>query len=374
MKNNQVTLGKLTLKTGETFFGEIFGSSEPQVGEIIFNTSMSGYQEVITDLSYTDQIVCFTYPHIGNVGTNEEDLESFNGGCKGIVIRETTKVTSNWRNKQELSRFLEKKGIIGLSGIDTRQLTRILREQGSQPAVISLKDFSENKIKSLFDSFGDLKGKDLAEKVTCRENYLWREGSVDTKLESKTKFKVVAYDFGIKLNILRLLVDRGCEVNVVTAKTSAEEVLRMNPDGVFLSNGPGDPEPCDYAIEAIKKILEKKLPVFGICLGHQLLGLALGLETEKMKFGHHGANHPVKDLKSNEVFITSQNHGFTISENSIKNNNNVEVTHRSLFDNTVQGISYADGRAFGFQGHPEASPGPQDIQSLFDKFIRNMSD
>ena len=373
MKNNQVTLGKLTLKTGETFFGEIFGSTEPQVGEIIFNTSMSGYQEVITDLSYTDQIVCFTYPHIGNVGTNEEDLESFSGGCKGMVIREATKVSSNWRNNEDLSCFLEKKGITGLSGIDTRKLTRILREQGSQPAVISLKNYSEKKIKSLFDSFGDLKGKDLAQKVTCSENYLWRDGSYNTKVDLQKKFKVVAYDFGIKHNILRLLVDRGCEVNVVTAKTSAEEVLKMNPDGIFLSNGPGDPEPCDYAIKAIKKILEMKLPVFGICLGHQLLGLALGLETEKMKFGHHGANHPVKDLKSNEVFITSQNHGFTISENSIKNNNNVEVTHRSLFDNTIQGISYADGRVFSFQGHPEASPGPQDIQSLFDKFIKNMS-
>ena len=268
---------------------------------------------------------------------------------------------------------MKKKGITGLSGIDTRKLTRILREQGSQPAVISLKNYSEKKIKSLFDSFGDLKGKDLAQKVTCSENYLWRDGSYNTKVDLQKKFKVVAYDFGIKHNILRLLVDRGCEVNVVTAKTSAEEVLKMNPDGIFLSNGPGDPEPCDYAIKAIKKILEMKLPVFGICLGHQLLGLALGLETEKMKFGHHGANHPVKDLKSNEVFITSQNHGFTISENSIKNNNNVEVTHRSLFDNTIQGISYADGRVFSFQGHPEASPGPQDIQSLFDKFIKNMS-
>ncbi|MDC2973370.1 glutamine-hydrolyzing carbamoyl-phosphate synthase small subunit, partial [SAR86 cluster bacterium] len=301
------------------------------------------------------------------------DLESFSGGCKGIVIREATKVSSNWRNNEELSCFLEKKGITGLSGIDTRKLTRILREQGSQPAVISLKNYSEKKIKSLFDSFGDLKGKDLAQKVTCSENYLWRDGSCNTKVDLQKKFKVVAYDFGIKHNILRLLVDRGCEVNVVTAKTSAEEVLKMNPDGIFLSNGPGDPEPCDYAIKAIKKILEMKLPVFGICLGHQLLGLALGLETEKMKFGHHGANHPVKDLKSNEVFITSQNHGFTISENSIKNNNNVEVTHRSLFDNSIQGISYADGRVFSFQGHPEASPGPQDIQSLFDKFIKNMS-
>ena len=373
MKNNQIKFGKLTLKTGHTFFGEIFGATDPQVGEIIFNTSMSGYQEVITDLSYTDQIVCFTYPHIGNVGTNDEDLESFSGGCKGIVIRETTKITSNWRNNEELSLFLEKKGITGLSGIDTRQLTRILREQGSQPAVISLKDYSEKKIESLFDCFGDLKGKDLAQKVSCSEKYIWSEGSVDTKSDPKKKFKVVAFDFGVKHNILRLLVDRGCEVNVVPARTSAEEVLKMNPDGIFLSNGPGDPDPCEYAINAIRKIIETNVPIFGICLGHQLLGLALGLETEKMKFGHHGANHPVKDLISNEVFITSQNHGFTISESSIKNNDNVMVTHRSLFDNTIQGISFADGRVFSFQGHPEASPGPQDIRSLFDKFIKNMS-
>ena len=373
MKNNQIKFGKLTLKTGHTFFGEIFGATDPQVGEIIFNTSMSGYQEVITDLSYTDQIVCFTYPHIGNVGTNDQDLESFSGGCKGIVIRETTKITSNWRNNEELSLFLEKKGITGLSGIDTRQLTRILREQGSQPAVISLKDCSEKKIESLFDSFGDLKGKDLAQKVSCSENYIWSEGSINSKSDPKKIFKVVAFDFGVKHNILRLLVDRGCEVKVVPARTSAEEVLKMNPDGVFLSNGPGDPDPCDYAINAIRKILETNIPIFGICLGHQLLGLALGLETEKMKFGHHGANHPVKDLISNEVFITSQNHGFTISESSIKNNNNVMVTHRSLFDNTIQGISFADDRVFSFQGHPEASPGPQDIRSLFDKFINNMS-
>ncbi len=373
MKNNQIKFGKLTLKTGHTFFGEIFGATDPQVGEIIFNTSMSGYQEVITDLSYTDQIVCFTYPHIGNVGTNDQDLESFSGGCKGIVIRETTKITSNWRNNEELSLFLEKKGITGLSGIDTRQLTRILREQGSQPAVISLKDCSEKKIESLFNSFGDLKGKDLAQKVSCSENYIWSEGSINSKSDPKKIFKVVAFDFGVKHNILRLLVDRGCEVNVVPARTSAEEVLKMNPDGVFLSNGPGDPDPCDYAINAIRKILDTNIPIFGICLGHQLLGLALGLKTEKMKFGHHGANHPVKDLISNEVFITSQNHGFTISESSIKNNNNVMVTHRSLFDNTIQGISFADDRVFSFQGHPEASPGPQDIRSLFDKFINNMS-
>ena len=372
MKNNQSSQGKLTLKSGHTFFGKIFGSLEPQVGEIIFNTSMSGYQEVITDLSYTDQIICFTYPHIGNVGTNEEDLESYTGGCKGIVIRETTKITSNWRNKEDLSSFLKKKNVTGISGIDTRKLTRILREEGSQPAVISQEEFSDKKIQSLFDSFGDLKGKDLAKKVTCHKNYNWDEGSIG-KNKPESKFLVVAYDFGVKHNILRLLVDRGCDIKVVSAKTSPEEVLNMNPDGIFLSNGPGDPDPCDYAISSIKVMLEKKLPIFGICLGHQLLGLALGLKTEKMKFGHHGANHPVKDLKTDEVFITSQNHGFTISEESVKNNNNVEVTHRSLFDNSIQGISFENGKVFGFQGHPEASPGPQDIRRLFDKFIENMS-
>ena len=371
MNNKRNKEAKLTLKSGHIFFGEIFGSDEPQVGEIIFNTSMSGYQEVISDLSYTDQIVCFTYPHIGNVGTNNQDLESFSGGCKAIVIREQTKFTSNWRNEESLNSFLTKKKIIGIAGIDTRKLTRILREEGSQPAVISKENLPNTKIDSMFDSFGDLKGKDLAQKVTCTDKYVWKEGT-ENENSKKNILKVVAYDFGVKHNILRLLVDRGCEVIVVSAKTSAEEVLKMKPDGIFLSNGPGDPDPCKYAIDAIKVFLKKKIPIFGICLGHQLLGLALGLKTEKMKFGHHGANHPVKDLKTNEVYITSQNHGFTVSDSSVKNNNNVEVTHRSLFDNTIQGISYDEGKVFGFQGHPEASPGPQDIRRLFDKFIQNM--
>ena len=359
----------LILKSGGLFHGISFGSDIPKVGELIFNTSMTGYQEIITDLSYTDQIVCFTYPHIGNTGVNEEDLESRYGGCSGVVIKELSKIESSWRRENDLSNFLAEKEISGIANIDTRKLTRILREKGSQIAAIVPGNFSEKEAQSLLNSFDDLKGKDLAKVVSTKETYTWDKPSYQS-VPLKPIYKVIAYDFGVKHNILRLLVDRGCEVKVVPAETPASEIIKENPDGIFLSNGPGDPEPCSYAISSIKELIEQGFPIFGICLGHQLLGLALDLKTEKMKFGHHGANHPVQNLENKSVFITSQNHGFTISEKSL--NENVEVTHRSLFDKSIQGISSQNGNVFGFQGHPEASPGPKDIQSLFDKFIFNI--
>ena len=360
---------KLILKSGEIFSGVNFGSNEPKIGELIFNTAMTGYQEIITDLSYTDQLICFTYPQIGNTGVNKEDLESMTGGCSGIVIKELSKIESNWRKDNNLSSFLKEKNISGIANLDTRKLTRILRDKGSQISAIVPAEYSKKQIEALFDSFDGIKGKDLAREVSTKEAYIWKEPSY-RKETKKNSYKVVAYDFGVKHNILRLLVDRGCEVLVVPAETSAEDVMKENPDGIFLSNGPGDPEPCQYAISAIKKLIEINIPIFGICLGHQLLGLALNLKTEKMKFGHHGANHPVQNILDKTVSITSQNHGFTISEESL--NDDVIVTHRSLFDKSIQGISSKDGRVFSFQGHPEASPGPKDIQNLFDKFINNM--
>ena len=360
---------KLILKSGEIFSGVNFGSSEPRIGELIFNTAMTGYQEIITDLSYTDQLICFTYPQIGNTGINNEDLESFKGGCSGIVIKELSKIESSWRKDNDLSSFLKQKNISGIANIDTRKLTRILREKGSQISVIVPDEYSQNEINNLFKSFKGLQGKDLAREVSTKKPYIWKEPSYRTKAK-KNSFKVVAYDFGVKHNILRLLVDRGCEVLVVPAETTANEVMKEEPDGIFLSNGPGDPEPCGYAISAIKKLIEFNIPIFGICLGHQLLGLALNLKTEKMKFGHHGANHPVQNILDKTVSITSQNHGFTISEDSL--HNEVIVTHRSLFDKSIQGISSKDGKVFSFQGHPEASPGPKDIENLFDNFINNM--
>ena len=360
---------KLILKSGETFQGIHFGSNEPKIGELIFNTAMTGYQEIITDLSYTDQLICFTYPQIGNTGINTEDLESLNGGCSGIVIKELSKIESSWRKENDLSSFLKEKNISGIANIDTRKLTRILRDKGSQISVIVPEKYTEKQTNNLFESFEGLQGKDLAKQVSTKKSYTWKEPSYKTKAK-KNAFKVVAYDFGVKHNILRLLVDRGCEVIVVPAETSAEDVIKENPDGIFLSNGPGDPEPCGYAISSIKKLIKLNIPIFGICLGHQLLGLALGLKTEKMKFGHHGANHPVQNVLDKTVSITSQNHGFTISEESLQDK--VIVTHRSLFDKSIQGISSIDGRVFSFQGHPEASPGPKDIQNLFDNFINNM--
>ena len=360
----------LILKSGEIFDGIAFGHTKEKVGELVFNTSMTGYQEIITDLSYTDQLICFTYPHIGNVGTNLDDHESSIGGASGVVIRDLSRVESNWRNEKSLSDFLKVNKVPGIRNIDTRKLTRVLRKKGSQPAFISYKKKTKKEVDKLFEKFGSLKGKDLATVVSTKKSYKWSKPSYESK-KPNLIFKIIALDFGVKHNILRLLVDRGCSVEVMPANTDFETIIKKKPDGVFLSNGPGDPEPCHQPIDTIAELINSsKIPLFGICLGHQLLGLALGMKTEKMKFGHHGANHPVKNLLSNEVAITSQNHGFTISEKTLADG--VSITHRSLFDNSIQGISFQKNRVFGFQGHPEASPGPQELQSLFDTFINQV--
>ena len=361
---------QLILKSGEIFDGIAFGHAKEKVGELVFNTSMTGYQEIITDLSYTDQLICFTYPHIGNVGTNVDDHESSIGGASGVVIRDLTTVESNWRNERSLSDFLKANKVPGIRNIDTRKLTRVLRKKGSQPAFISYKKKTKKEVDKLFEKFGSLKGKDLATVVSTKKSYKWSKPSYESKKPSSI-YKIIALDFGVKHNILRLLVDRGCSVEVMPANTDFETIIKKKPDGVFLSNGPGDPEPCHQPIDTIAELINSsKIPLFGICLGHQLLGLALGMKTEKMKFGHHGANHPVKNLLTNEVAITSQNHGFTISEKTLADG--VSITHRSLFDNSIQGISFQNNRVFGFQGHPEASPGPQELQSLFDTFINQV--
>ncbi|RCL41654.1 MAG: carbamoyl-phosphate synthase small subunit [Gammaproteobacteria bacterium] len=360
----------LILKSGEIFDGIAFGHTKEKVGELVFNTSMTGYQEIITDLSYTDQLICFTYPHIGNVGTNLDDHESSIGGASGVVIRDLSRVESNWRNEKSLSDFLKVNKVPGIRNIDTRKLTRVLRKKGSQPAFISYKKKTKKEVDKLFEKFGSLKGKDLATVVSTKKSYKWSKPSYESK-KPNSIFKIIALDFGVKHNILRLLVDRGCSVEVMPANTDFKTIIKKKPDGVFLSNGPGDPEPCHQPIDTIAELINSsKIPLFGICLGHQLLGLALGMKTEKMKFGHHGANHPVKNLLSNEVAITSQNHGFTISEKTLADG--VSITHRSLFDNSIQGISFQKNRVFGFQGHPEASPGPQELQSLFDTFINQV--
>jgi carbamoyl-phosphate synthase small subunit len=360
------------LEDGTVFKGVSIGAEGCSVGEVVFNTSMTGYQEILTDPSYCRQIVTLTYPHIGNTGTNSEDEESPNIHAQGLIIRDLPLVASNFRNQATLSDYLKKHNVVGIAEIDTRKLTRILREKGAQAGcIIAGGDLDEAKALAATKAFPGLKGMDLAKVVSCTEAYEWTEGS--WKLgQGHTKpaeypFHVVAYDFGVKRNILRMLVDRGCRVTVVPAQTPAETVLAMNPDGVFLSNGPGDPEPCDYAISAIKSFLETDLPVFGICLGHQLLALASGAKTMKMKFGHHGANHPVKDLDRNVVMITSQNHGFAADDTDMPAN--LRVTHKSLFDGSLQGIHRTDKPAFSFQGHPEASPGPHDAAPLFDHFI-----
>ncbi len=368
----------LVLEDGSLFKGESIGISGQTVGEVVFNTAMTGYQEILSDPSYARQIITLTYPHIGNTGTNEEDMESAQVHAAGLVVRDLPPRASNWRSQGDLSAFLKKQKVVAIASIDTRRLTRILREKGAQSGCIVAidKDGKLDKKVALEAArkFGGLKGMDLAKVVTTRKSYVWREGewSVGSGYASAddTPFKVVAYDFGIKRNILRMLVQRGCEVTVVPARTPASDVLAMRPGGVFLSNGPGDPEPCTYAIEAIGEIVETGLPVFGICLGHQLLGLASGASTMKMKFGHHGANHPVQDVVTGRVMITSQNHGFAIDEASLPDN--LQVTHRSLFDNTIQGIKRTDKTAFSFQGHPEASPGPHDVAPLFDQFIDSM--
>jgi carbamoyl-phosphate synthase small subunit len=368
----------LVLEDGSVFHGQSIGADGETVGEVVFNTAMTGYQEILTDPSYSRQIVTLTYPHIGNTGTNSEDEESSGVHAAGLVIRDLSMIASNWRNRESLHDYLTRQGIVGIADIDTRRLTRILREKGAQNGCIIAGDTpSEEQALAAAKAFPGLKGMDLAKEVTTQSSYEWTEKSWSlgqghqAASAGDLRFHVVAYDYGIKYNILRMLVDRGCRVTVVPATTSASEVLAMKPDGIFLSNGPGDPEPCDYAIEAIRTILETETPLFGICLGHQLLGLASGARTVKMKFGHHGANHPVQDLESRTVMITSQNHGFAVDESTLPDN--LVATHKSLFDGSLQGIHRTDKPAFSFQGHPEASPGPHDVAPVFDHFIELMS-
>ena len=367
----------LALADGTLFWGQSIGAHGQSVGEVVFNTSMTGYQEILTDPSYSQQMVTLTYPHIGNTGTNQEDTESDFVFANGLIIRDLPRMANSWRNTQNLDDYLKDNDTVAIADIDTRQLTRILREKGAQNGCLVAGDnIDADTAIAAAKSFAGLKGMDLAQKVTTEEPYQWTqaEWSLNDGYSEKTdgSYKVVAYDFGVKHNILRILVELGCDVTVVPAKTPASEVLAHKPDGVFLSNGPGDPEPCDYAIQATKEIIDAGVPIFGICLGHQILALASGAKTEKMKFGHHGANHPVQDLSSKQVMITSQNHGFAVQEADLPSN--LEVTHRSLFDNTIQGISRTDAAAFSFQGHPEASPGPRDVAPLFKRFIAMMND
>jgi len=365
----------LVLEDGTVFNGVAIGADGCSVGEVVFNTAMTGYQEILSDPSYARQIVTLTYPHIGNVGTTGEDDESTGVFAGGLVIRDLPLLVSNWRSEKTLQQYLIDNNVVAIADVDTRQLTRILRDKGAQRGCIMAGESLDlDAAKKAIEGFPGLKGMDLAKEVTVDQPYEWTENiwhlqHGHRQAENLTKH-VVAYDFGVKRNILRLLANRGCRVTVVPATTSAENVLAMKPDGVFLSNGPGDPEPCTYAIEAIKTILEKKIPVFGICLGHQLLALASGAKTEKMKFGHHGANHPVQEIATGRVMISSQNHGFAANEASLPDN--VVPTYRSLFDGSLQGIKRTDCPAMSFQGHPEASPGPHDVESLFDDFIEMM--
>ncbi|MEH6549441.1 MAG: glutamine-hydrolyzing carbamoyl-phosphate synthase small subunit [Pseudomonadales bacterium] len=364
----------LALADGSVFEGIAIGSEGLSSGEVVFNTAITGYQEILTDPSYAQQIVTLTYPHIGNVGTNSEDEESDGIYATGLVIRDLPLLASNFRNQQSLSDYLKQRNIVGIAEIDTRRLTRILREKGAQNGCIMAGENADlDQALAAARSFPGLIGMDLAKEVSTSKTYCWQEGSwglgrgFSEPTDAELPYHVVAYDFGAKRNILRMLVDRGCKLTVVPAQTPAADVLAMNPDGVFLSNGPGDPEPCDYAISAIKEILTTDIPVFGICLGHQLLALASGAKTLKMKFGHHGANHPVSNLATGEVLITSQNHGFAVDESNLPAI--LSVTHKSLFDGSLQGIHRTDKPAFSFQGHPEASPGPHDAAPLFDHFI-----
>ena len=362
----------LALEDGTVFRGISIGASGVTTGEVVFNTAMTGYQEILTDPSYARQIVTLTYPHIGNTGVTPEDLESDSVHAAGLVIRDLPLLHSSWRASHSLQQFLVEGETVAIAGIDTRKLTRILRERGAQGGCIATADKAEAEVAlRAARAFPGLKGMDLAKVVSVRTPYQWNEGSLSRDpgriLRSGSRLHVVAYDFGIKRNILRLLADYGCRMTVVPAQTSAADALALNPDGIFLSNGPGDPEPCDYAIAAIQEFLETDIPVFGICLGHQLLGLASGARTVKMKFGHHGANHPVQELAGGHVLITSQNHGFAVDEESLPQR--LKPTHRSLFDGSLQGIARTDRPAFGFQGHPEASPGPHDLRALFEHFV-----
>ena len=365
----------LALEDGTVFEGDSVGAPGLTVGEVVFNTAMTGYQEIVTDPSYARQIVTLTYPHIGNTGCNAADDESTRAWVAGLIVRDVPRRPSNWRSEVALPQWLSQRGVVAISGIDTRKLTRLLRDRGAQSgAIMAGVAIDVDAAIEAARKFPGLKGMDLAKEVSVREPYRWNAGTLDLDhnefARGTGKYRVVAYDFGAKFNILRMLADRGCDITVVPAQTPASEVLALNPDGVFLSNGPGDPEPCDYAIAATREFIARKLPTYGICLGHQLLGLAVGARTLKMKFGHHGANHPVIDLDSGRVLITSQNHGFAVDEATLPAN--VRVTHRSLFDGSNQGIELTDAPAFSFQGHPEASPGPRDVGYLFDRFMKSM--
>ena len=366
----------LALEDGTVFHGDSIGIDGSTVGEVVFNTAMTGYQEILTDPSYAQQIVTLTYPHIGNVGTNPEDEESSSVFATGLIIRDLPPRMSNWRSLETLDAYLRRNKVVAISNIDTRKLTRILREKGAQNGCIMAGAIDADKAIAAAKAFPGLKGMDLAKEVTTREPYDWAQGTWTLEnglpeaphpINEKLPHHVVAYDFGVKRNILRMLVDRGCLVSVVPAQTSAADVMQLKPDGIFLSNGPGDPEPCDYAIQSIQELSKTGIPIFGICLGHQLLSLASGAKTAKMKFGHHGANHPVQDLDNKQVLITSQNHGFAVDDQTLPAN--LKPTHRSLFDGTLQGVERTDIPAFSFQGHPEASPGPHDVSPLFDHFI-----
>ena len=368
------TSAYLVLEDGTIFQGISIGADGTTEGEVVFNTSMTGYQEILTDPSYCKQIVTLTYPHVGNVGANQEDWESTKLYSAGLVIRDLPVTTSSWRSEQSLQEYLISHNIVAIANIDTRSLTRRLREKGSLNGVIATGEVKIDNLLKQAQSFAGLKGMDLAKHVTTNEAYAWRESvwsiSDGYAASGKAIYKVVALDYGVKHNILRILTDLGCEVEVLPATTSFEELSALKPDGVFLSNGPGDPEPCDYAITMIKKVIEANIPTFGICLGHQLFGLACGASTVKMKFGHHGANHPVKDLESGRVMISSQNHGFAVDESSLPDT--LIPTHRSLFDGSLQGVRHRDVPAYSFQGHPEASPGPHDVRELFQPFVDAM--
>jgi carbamoyl-phosphate synthase small subunit len=375
MERDEVTApAVLALADGSVFRGQSIGAAGNTTGEVVFNTAITGYQEILTDPSYARQIVTLTYPHIGNTGATPEDMESGQIYAAGLVIRELSLVSSNWRAAGTLTDFLQRGRVVAIAGIDTRRLTRLLREQGAQSGCVMTGERVDEAVAvRAARAFPGLKGMDLAKVVSTRQIYQWNDGSLGREvmpLRAAQRLHVIAYDYGVKRNILRVLSDLGCRVTVVPAMTSAADVLAMNPDGVFLSNGPGDPEPCDYAIQAIRELLETDVPVFGICLGHQLLGLASGAATLKMKFGHHGANHPVQDLQTGRVLISSQNHGFAVDESTLPPN--LVPTHRSLFDGTLQGMARLDRPAFSFQGHPEASPGPHDLKPLFEQFMQAM--